>query len=269
MRFSGAITAAPVYVVAAAVILAGCGTSARAPVSGREPARNGPPASVDAGSRPDRSDGTHIVAAGDTLYSIAWRYGHDYRDVARWNAIGPPYLIVPGRVIRLTPPSAATVPGTTRQPRPPASPAPPASAPAAIPMPADRPLPENVSAPIQWRWPAEGQLLRSDSPTSKKGVDIAGRVGQSITAAASGSVVYSGSGLLGYGRLIIIKHNDTYLSAYAHNEMLLVKEGDQVSSGQRIATMGLGISGRPVLHFEIRKDGKPVNPLEHLPKTPS
>jgi lipoprotein NlpD len=100
-------------------------------------------------------------------------------------------------------------------------------------------------------------------------VDISGRQGQPIVAAAPGVVVYSGSGLLGYGRLIIIKHNDTYLSAYAYNERLLVQEGDRVAAAQEIATMGLGNDGHPVLHFQIRKDGKPVNPLDYLPKRSS
>jgi lipoprotein NlpD len=110
--------------------------------------------------------------------------------------------------------------------------------------------------------------MRSDSPTSRKGVDIVGEKGQPVKAAAAGAVVYSGSGLLGYGRLIIVKHSDTFLSAYAYNEQLLVAEGDQVSAGQQIATMGTDNDGRSVLHFEIRKDGKPVNPLDHLPPEP-
>ena len=121
---------------------------------------------------------------------------------------------------------------------------------------------------IDWQWPTSGRVIKSDSPTARKGLEIAGSQGQAVNAAAAGSVVYSGSGLLGYGRLIILKHSDTFLSAYAYNERLLVAEGDQVATGQQIATMGLDNSGQPVLHFEIRKDGRPVNPMEHLPRSP-
>ena len=120
---------------------------------------------------------------------------------------------------------------------------------------------------IDWQWPTSGRVIKSDSPTARKGLEIAGSQGQAVKAAAAGSVVYSGSGLLGYGRLIILKHSDTFLSAYAYNERLLVAEGDQVATGQQIATMGLDNSGQPVLHFEIRKDGRPVNPMEHLPRS--
>ena len=120
--------------------------------------------------------------------------------------------------------------------------------------------------PVKWLWPTRGKLVKSNSPTSKKGIDIAGTSGQTIKAAAGGEVVYSGSGLLGYGKLIIIKHNETYLSTYAYNSKLLVKEGDRVIAGQNISEMGQDISGRNILHFEIRQNGKPVNPIKHLPK---
>jgi len=201
-----------------------------------------------------------VVARGETLYSIAFRYGRDYRDLARWNAIEEPYVIMPGQVIRLSAPSART-PG-----RPPLPSSAPATGGRAAPVPVPVPA---AQGPLRWRWPVSGRVLRSSSPTSKKGVDISGQQGQSIIAAAPGVVVYSGSGLLGYGRLIIIKHNDTFLSAYAYNDQLLVQEGDRIAEGQAIATMGLGSDGRPVLHFQIRKDGKPVNPLDYLPKRSS
>ncbi|MGH8245007.1 MAG: peptidoglycan DD-metalloendopeptidase family protein [Gammaproteobacteria bacterium] len=256
-----------VFWVAAAVILGACGAPTRAPVSGRDWPDTATPTIEDRNPPGRESPESHVVAAGDTLYSIAWRYGQDYRDVARWNGIQPPYLIVPRQVIRLTPlATEAASPGVAPSPEARTSPR---AARRHSPRPVIQAAPETAASPIQWHWPTDGSVMRSDSPTSKKGIDIGGRVGQSIHAAASGSVVYSGSGLLGYGRLIIIKHNDTFLSAYAHNRQLLVKEGDQVRTGQPIATMGLGISGRPVLHFEIRKDGKPVNPLEHLPRSSS
>lgn len=241
-----------------AVVLAvhGCATGGLAPVVSRDTGSR-------SGTTADKVQAAavkHVVVRGDTLYSIAFRYGQDYRDLARWNSIKEPYLIIPGQVIRLTPPPAATPPRTTAKRAPPAAlvPQPPPAAPA-----------EARSMELQWRWPVSGRVLPSSSPTSKKGVDIAGRQGESIMAAAPGVVVYSGSGLLGYGRLIIIKHSDTYLSAYAYNERLLVQEGDRVADGQTIATMGLGNDGRPVLHFQIRKDGKPVNPLDYLPKRSS
>ena len=236
--------------------LHGCGTTSMAPVDSRETgaAAHSPPARSGIAQK-----GSHIVARGETLYSIAFRYGKDYRDLARWNAIEEPYVIVPGQALRLSAPPAKTPPRTESGKSATAEPAPQAplrAAPAASP----------VQGPLQWRWPASGRVLRPSSPTSRKGLDIAGQRGQAIVAAAPGVVVYSGSGLLGYGQLIIIKHNDTYLSAYAYNERLLVHEGDRIAEGQAIATMGLGNDGRPVLHFQIRKDGKPVNPLDYLPK---
>jgi lipoprotein NlpD len=219
----------------------------------------------------------HIVVKGDTLYSIAWRYAQDYRDLARWNNISNNYVIYPGQFIRLKPDSKkvrAIQPGpivskksttsstskTTKEPtresighKTKVSPA----------------KHSGVNEKIRWQWPTKGKLVKLNTPTSKKGLDIAGRAGQKVNAAAGGDVVYSGSGLLGYGKLIIIKHSDTYLSAYAHNEKIFAKEGDKVKAGQQIATMGLGNKGRPILHFEIRKDGTPINPLQHLPKNNS
>ena len=254
----------------AAMFLASCSTTTRAPVvnrginDNREPPAVSKRTPVSAYDPAAATRGYHVVAKGDTLYSIAWRYGFDYRNLARWNDIPPPYVIYPKQVIRLRP---RAVPASGR----------PHHTPAEL---GKKPAPRNIvkktkNAPvkssvqravIKWHWPTSGSIVKSDSPTSKKGIDISGKVGQSITAAASGEVVYSGSGLLGYGKLIIIKHNDTFLSAYAHNEKILVKEGDKVITGDKIATMGIGSNGKPVLHFEIRQDGRPVSPLEHLPK---
>jgi lipoprotein NlpD len=248
-------------VLAAALLPAGCGSAARAPVY--DVTR--PSAAAVPEPRPETPvPAEHQVVRGDTLFSIAWRYGLDWRDVAAWNGIREPYLIVPGQHVRLRPP--APVAKKEPAPRPaPATPPKPAAKPPPR-QPAPRPA---VTADLRWQWPAKGQVLHSNSLTSRNGVDISGHRGQSIVAAAAGAVVYSGTGLRGYGRLIIIKHNDAWLSAYAHNERLLVKEGDRVDAGEQIATMGLGNDGRPVLHFEIRKDGKPVNPLDYLPKRPS
>jgi lipoprotein NlpD len=194
---------------------------------------------------------THIVRRGETLFSIAWRYGKDPADVARWNRLGDGSLIYPGQVIRLSPPSAAA--------------ARPASA---ANKPAPQQLPEVPSQPPPpWVWPTQGRIdvEFGGKPGTGTGVLINGKVGQTINAAASGRVVYAGSGLIGYGQLIIIKHNDTYLSAYGYNSSLLVKEGATITKGQRIATMGEGPERKARLHFEIRRNGKPVNPRQYLP----
>ena len=226
------------------------------------------------------------VRRGDTLYSIAWNYGFDYREVARWNGIKSPYTIYPGQKIRLDPP---TVSPAKQQPAEPATTSKKATALTPGPIekkntgttPQETPSvkktePEKITAqvakagpvsgPIQWSWPVRGTVVKTDTPISKNGIDISGREGDPVNAAARGEVVYSGSGLLGYGRLIIIKHSETYLSAYAHNKELLVKEGDHVTTGQNIALMGQTSNGRTILHFEIRKDGKPVDPLIYLPR---
>ena len=209
-----------------------------------------------------KNKGFHIVNKGDTLYSIAWRYSQDHRDLAQWNDIKAPFVIYPGQLVRLKSPSPArgTSPKTAKI----------ESKISSVPT---RVVKRNKSTPkpstlkkITWQWPTRGNLINLDSPTSKKGVNISGKLGQSVEAAARGEVVYSGSGLLGYGKLIIIKHNETYLSAYAHNNVILKKEGMKVSKGEKIATMGVANNGKPLLHFEIRRDGKPVDPLRHLPQ---
>lgn len=203
---------------------------------------------------------TYTVKRGDTLYSIAWRHKVDYQDLARWNGIGRDYLIHPGQVLRLAPSgrSATSVPkktsGTTqRTPRPSAAVPPKARVPA--------------GPPVKWSWPVEGgTAVLTTRPNGGQGLTIDGRRGQDIRAAGAGRVVYSGTGLLGYGQLVIIKHNETYLSAYGHTQAVVVKEGDAVAAGQRIATMGSGPQGTPMLYFEIRVDGTPHNPLSLLPQ---
>jgi lipoprotein NlpD len=253
--------------VLGAAVAGGCSTP-RAPVDARGEDRSPQTAvrTAPAAVAPAPIPPSHTVVRGDTLYSIAWRYGLDYRDVAAWNSVGEPYLIRPGQTLRLRAPAVPAV-----APRTPATVPPAARLPAPDRSPVARsvtPVPRAGTDSIPWRWPTRGRIVRSESPTSKKGLDIAGEHGQPIHAAAPGAVVYSGSGLLGYGRLIILKHSDTFLSAYAYNEQLLVAEGDRVTAGQQIATMGTGTSGQPMLHFEIRRDGKPVNPLDHLPGDP-
>jgi len=195
---------------------------------------------------------THIVRKGETLFTIAFRYGKDYRDLARWNGLGDGSLIYPGQAIRLTAPAGGSVARSDHGSQPaPARPLPP--------PPAD--------PPPRWAWPTEGRIVSefTGHGGAGTGVLIAGRIGQPIRAAAAGRVVYSGGGLIGYGQLIIVKHNDTYLSAYGHNASLLVREGETIKQGQRIATMGEGPGQKPRLHFEIRKNGKPVDPRQFLP----
>lgn len=206
----------------------------------------------------------HHVQPGETLYSISWRYGLDYREVAGWNHIPSPYTIYNGQLLRVIPPvgQEQKIPSAP----PPRQAAPVINAPAA---PAIRPPPATpATTAIKWLWPAEGRVKQtfSESDFGRKGIDIGGKPGQPIRAAAAGNVVYAGSGLLNYGKLIILKHNDNYLSAYAYNRTLLVKEGDAVAAGQHIADMGNKADGDAMLHFEIRYDGRPINPLKYLPQ---
>lgn len=203
---------------------------------------------------------THTVRHGDTLYAIAFRYQLDYKDLARWNGIGAGYLIHAGDVLRLTAPKRTTV-ASSPSGKPPSSRTRPSP-----PPPSNRPstLQPTSKAPYRWRWPTDGRVDRGFSARSK-GIEISGTAGQKIVASAAGSVVYSGGALKGYGQLLIIKHNSGWLSAYGHNRKLRVREGDTVSAGQHIADMGIGPSSRAVLHFEIRNNGKPVNPEQYLP----
>lgn len=208
----------------------------------------------------------HVVVAGETLHAIAFRYGLDLRELAAWNGIDNPDIIFAGQRLRLSPPPGAPVAATTATPGGATGAAPATGAGAR----GSGPPPDAVPAlPVDgWQWPADGAVVAGyGAPTSLgRGVDVSGNQGDPVRAAAAGRVVYSGSGLLGYGNLIILKHNETYLSAYGHNETLLVGEGEHVRAGQRIATMGLGPGDRAVLHFEIRRKGKPVDPLRYLPE---
>lgn len=209
----------------------------------------------------------YIVRRGDTLYSIAWQHGLSVNQLAGMNAIRSPHTIYTGQRLRVRP--DGKVASATPRPKPAAQPAArPAPQPATAPPPAGKPAPQLPAVVKHWVWPTQGRLINGYNPTAsgKKGIDISGKKGQPVMAAATGKVVYSGSGLVGYGRLIIIKHNETLLSAYGHNSKLLVSEGEYVQAGQVIANMGSSGTDRTRLYFEIRKNGKPVNPLRYLPR---
>jgi lipoprotein NlpD len=363
-----------------ALAVAGCATTNNAPVVDRSTVVLTPAASVPP------VEAEHVVASGDTLYGIAFRHGLDYRRLAAWNAIAPPYLIRPGQRLRLGPPPDARGPDfsdvaiagaaepetndadfsdvatTSAVQEPPApavsgpvgtfaaqesdapvvvdtlgepAPAPvPRVAPPARPMPppvAARPVPPPITATpattaqpptttvpaaparpatsatpsataaatpanaptaapstttsaaapaqvlatgptrtvagITWSWPTRGQVVGrfiADDP-ARQGIDISGTAGSPVQAAAAGEVVYSGNGLIGYGELVIIKHSAEFLSAYGHNSRRLVKEGDRVKAGQVIAEMGRSAAAQDVLHFEVRRGGRPSDPLQYLP----
>lgn len=232
---------------------------------------------------------SHVVKAGDTLYSIALRYDRDYRELARLNNLGADFLIRPGQRLRLDGEPAPAASPAKPPAKPPAAPATVATAnkkaEETSPAPANKvtfvekksapvsnvassvtdPVP--ASASLAWSWPAKGPVLGKfgSNGVTGKGLDIAGKRGDSVSAAAAGTVVYAGSGLVGYGKLLIIRHDDNYISAYAHNDRFLVAEGERVKLGQAIAEMGASGTDRDKLHFEIRERGKPVDPLRFLP----
>lgn len=202
---------------------------------------------------------THVVARGDTLYSIAFRNNLDYRELADWNGIGRDYTIRPGQRLRLTPPGGGAI-----APPPARAAGSPSPAAAGKPRAAAEPIPI-VSGSASWEWPTRGKLARSFAASGNKGIDIAGEAGQLIVAARGGKVVYSGAALKGYGELVIIKHDEQFLSAYGYNRRRLVEEGETVGPGQPIAELGSGPENRPLLHFEIRDRGRPLDPTALLP----
>ena len=219
-------------------------------------------AQADTGAR--KSSTTHIVSRGETLYSIAWQYGQDVRDVAQWNNIRAPYTIYPQQALRVAPPvqaSAHKSAGAHTHSAPAARKTQQSASKTARSV-------TNSTQKISWQWPTNGTIINRFSATDsgKKGLGIAGQSGQPIYAAANGSVVYAGSALRGYGQLVIIKHDETYFSAYAHSNRLHVREDQAVKKGQHIADMGDSGTDRVMLHFEVRRDGKPVDPLQYLPR---
>ncbi len=261
-------------VIMAALWLNACGTPGGAPVVTRQPTP----------LKPLHPVAYHIVNPGDTLYAIAWRAGVDYKKLAEWNQIQYPYTIYSGKRLRLNPlvkvqhkTASATIKNGKSVKRQKTSIASQKLKKRSIkPSRLQRSAAKNskrlrsleLDRKLKWQWPTNGIVMQgfSGRDPARKGLKISGHVGQSIRAAESGQVVYSGNGLIGYGALIIIKHDSNYLSAYGHNRKLLVVEGDAVAKGQQIAEMGHAANGKFLLHFEIRRRGKPVNPIRLLPK---
>ncbi len=271
----------------AGVLLAGCGTSVnRAPVEDRGTATGmvgAPNASAAPAAKPlpgaenAGKPGYYTVKPGDTLIRIGLEHGQTWKDIARWNGLDNANLIEVGQVLRVVPPTTAVASSETGVvTRPvassPLAPLPAASAPkpSASAAAAPTPAPATASAAggeddMPFIWPSSGPLLAGFDEARNKGYDIGGKAGDPVLAAADGRVVYAGAGLRGYGNLIILKHNNTYLTAYAHNQTLLVKEDQNVRRGQKIAEMGSTDADRVKLHFEIRRQGKPVDPVRYLP----
>lgn len=316
------------YLWLACLALAACATSQPAPVIERAPAVRktepaSPAAKKSAAPEKDWRPSSYTVKKGDTLYGIGMEFGYDYKEIAQWNQLAPPYVIRVGQQLRLSEPPPAATPAEATADTVVTTPLKMDEAPVAKPLdgtpvakaldeipvftepkalktpyggkpavasasisPAKHPektdpeiageapkaateKPTTLAAndeSVEWAWPVSGKILASFNDNSgSKGVDIAGTRGQPVHAAAAGKVVYSGAGLRGYGKLVIIKHNKTYLSAYAHNSQILVKEGQEVARGQKIAEVGDTDTDRTKLHFEIRKLGKPIDPMRYLP----
>ncbi|HRP97178.1 MAG TPA: peptidoglycan DD-metalloendopeptidase family protein [Rhodocyclaceae bacterium] len=279
--------------VVAITVLAGCASPTPAPI--RQSTVPPPAATTPAAQQREQ---VHIVRPGDTLIGIARQYGQNLNDLVVWNELMDPNQLKVGQAIRIAPDApvrseavavvkpvevqpVAPVNGTAVAPvkheprggrQPYSDQAWAAVRPAALPPPATaEPAVPAVPQDSAWLWPANGQVIKAfeevagDGETPNKGIDIAGNPGDPVIAAARGKVVYSGSGLRGFGKLVIISHDDDYLTAYAHNQALLVKEGDEVQRGQRIAELGSTDADRPKLHFEIRRQGRPLDPLQLLP----
>ena len=264
-------------VAVAAAVLSGCASSGhKAPVEDRGPSSRASSGAVPGqvveaapalpGAENAGKPGYYTVKPGDALIRIGLENGQSWKDIARWNNLENPNLIEVGQVLRVVPPSqvATVVVGgdsaATSRPVTTATPAPVATSPAA----------SSGSGSVSddglgFMWPATGPLLAGFDEARNKGYDIGGKAGDPVLAAADGRVVYAGAGLRGYGNLVILKHNNTFLTAYAHNQTLLVKEDQSVRKGQKIAEMGSTDADRVKLHFEIRRQGKPVDPARYLP----
>ncbi|HZM36060.1 MAG TPA: peptidoglycan DD-metalloendopeptidase family protein [Burkholderiales bacterium] len=274
----------------AAMFLAACaGPRIAAPVFDRKPPRaSAPPARAPAAApaatpAPGAPDGFYVVRRGDTLYSIALENGADYRDVAQWNGLEDPTKISVGQLLRVTPPEAprtqvGAAPGPARiearalEPAAPVASAPSPQAASIPPAPAERVASSEPKAVSRvegdvggFVWPAKGKVIAGFSEPRNKGIDIDGKLGDPVVAAAAGRVTYIGSGIPGLGKLVVIKHDNGFITVYAHNRDILVKEQQSVARGQKIAELGSTDADRPKLHFQIRKGSAPVDPMRYLP----
>ena len=250
-------TATYVSIIAICVVMTGC-ISSREFISTEEKF-----------SESKKATGFHIVEKGDTLFSIAWTYGWDYHKLASTNSIAKPYTIYAGQKIDIANPpqykKSATVSSVGKTSKPKAKQEKPATRPNKTSHTA--PIKPSLSAKTGWNWPAKGRVIDAFSTKNpqNKGIDIAGKKGESVNAAAAGTVVYAGKGLRGYGNLVIIKHDAKFLSAYAHTSRILVREKERIKAGQVIAEIGSTGTDKVKLHFEIRRNGRPVDPLQFLP----
>ena len=280
MLFSGRKTWISLALVLAAAV-SGCSmtSTSRAPVEDRSGGSAPRVGAVDPSTLPGAENagkpGFYTVRPGDTIMKIATEVNQPWREIVRWNTLDNPNVIEVGQVLRVVPPTGAVAAAPAPAAANPAAPAPgkppvpvatqttPGTVPASPPAPA---APSSAGADdIDFIWPASGALIAGFDEAKNKGLGIAGKAGDPVVAAADGKVVYAGAGLRGYGNLIILKHNNTFLTAYAHNQTLLVKEDQNVKKGQKIADMGSTDADRVKLHFEIRRSGKPVDPARYLP----
>ena len=254
------------------VFLVGCGTTQRpAPVVDRkQPARASAPASKPAPAAV--AEGTYVVKKGDTLYSIALEHGGDYREIAAWNKLNDPTKIQVGQVLRVTPPEESRVQvGRAKLPergeaRPLELPPPQGQGrkpPAAVEK--APPPPPATGQAADFIWPARGKVIAGFAEPRRKGIDIDGKLGDPVIAAAAGRVTYTGTGIPGLGKLVVIKHDNGFITVYAHNKDILVKEQQAVKRGQKIAEIGNTDADRPKLHFQIRKGSAAVDPMRYLP----
>ena len=255
------------WLIAIALALGGCAYEAGAPVvdrTARPPATKPPVAMVNTPVPLTLPDGYYEVKRGDTLYSIALENGADYRDVAAWNRLDDPTKIRVGQVLRVKPDESRSVTvkaakvAAPIESRPLDAPAPPAA------KEAPKEAPKQAAA-SEFMWPAKGKLLAGFAEPRSKGIDIDGRPGDPVVAAAAGRVTYTGTGIPGLGKLVVIKHDNGFITVYAHNRSILVKEQQSVARGERIAELGASDADRPKLHFQIRKGAAAVDPLRYLP----
>ena len=249
------------------LMLTGCTSSWQAPLetrSGGKRIGEPMPRAYESANVMPNSD-TYQVQRGDTLYAISWRTNTDFKELADWNEIDSPYVIYSGQELRLTPPTKVAKTQAIQRSSKTRS-----STPNRVKPKPRKPVEldkVSVGNP-RWLWPSKGRVISTFNARDpqRKGLKISGKEGSDVVATEAGRVVYSGSGLVGYGRLIIIKHNENYLSAYGHNKALLVEQGQAITKGQTIAQMGRINDAQAGLHFEIRRNGKPVDPMKLLPR---